>query len=119
MRNVTFGLAMIMITCQWQAAASESTAPQQYSIKQSSPSTGSNVKRTIIEAGAIPLDKRYADLTAEQKNILKSGYEQMKDADEPPFPANGLMTILSAVRKAHEQSALQHQGPLTLRSCTN
>ncbi len=112
MRSVTIGLAMIVIACNWQAAADEPGEPQLYNIRQTSPSTGTNIRRPIILAGAIPLKAHYADLTAEQKNILRSRYEKMKDADEPPFPADGLMAIFIAARDAHEKSDLQYTGRL-------
>jgi hypothetical protein len=114
MRIVTIGLTMIVIACNWQAAAAETDPgePNLYNIRQTSPSTGTNIRRPIVLAGAIPLKAHYADLSAEQKNILKSRYEHMKEADEPPFPVDGLMSIYTVVRDAHEQAGLQYPGPL-------
>lgn len=114
MRIITIGLAMVMIGSQWQAAAAESTEQQQYTVRQSEPSVGSTLRRDIIKAGTVPLDKRYSELTTEQKNVVKSAYESMKDTDEPPFPANGLMPILKSLRAAHEQFGLKYKGELTM-----
>jgi hypothetical protein len=114
MRIATLGFVIAMSTCAWDVVAAEATDAQQYTVKQTAPSLGSNVRRDVIKAGAVPLDKRYDELTAEQKDILKSSYEKMKAEDEPPFPAKGLMPIVNAIRDAHEQTALQYKGPLTL-----
>jgi hypothetical protein len=91
-----------------------SADPQQYVIKQSVPSTGSSIKRPIVITGTIPLDERYAELTPEQKNSLKSLYEKMGDNDEPPFPLHGLRPLYEALGKAHEQLELTYRGPVTL-----
>jgi hypothetical protein len=113
MRIITLGFVVAMSTCAWNAGAAESADVQQYTVKQSAPSVGTNLRRDIIKAGAIPLNKRYDELTAEQKEILKSPYEKMTAGDEPPFPADGLMHIMNAVRDVHEQTDLMFKGPLT------
>jgi len=113
MRILHLSLISILLAASLPAAATE-TDQRQYTVKQTEPSVGSNIRREIIRAGTVPLDKRYADLTPEQKASVKSAYESMKADDEPPFPANGLMPILKVVRNAHEQANLKFKGPLTL-----
>jgi hypothetical protein len=118
MRTVAIGFSLVMITCSWQAVAAESTEVQhdvqRYTVKESTSITGTNFHRDIIKAGAIPLDKRYGQLTSEQKNILKSPYEKMGPADEPPFPSDGLMPILAPLAKLQEKTDFKFKGPLTL-----
>jgi hypothetical protein len=114
MRLLSIVSAATLIGSLSTALASETTEVKQYTVKQSELNTGTNVLRTIINAGPVPLDKTYAELTNEQKEILKSGYEKMNAVDEPPFPAKGLMPILLVLRKAHEGSALAHKGILAL-----
>jgi len=41
----------------------------------------------------VPFDKRYSNSRLSSKRILKSQYQRMGDADEPPFPVNGLRPI--------------------------
>jgi hypothetical protein len=88
--------------------------PEIYTVKQSSPSLGSTLKRPIVVAGDIPLDKHYSELTTEQKNELRSIYEKMGDNDEPPFPADGLMPLYKALAHAHENLELMYKGPVTM-----
>jgi hypothetical protein len=114
MRIVTLSIALMISGICGQASATDSTGHTQYTIKQSEPSTGSNIKRPIINAGSVPLDKRYADLTVEEKAILKSESGQMKENDEPPFPAKGLMPILRELRKVHERLGLEYKGPVAV-----
>jgi hypothetical protein len=112
MRVLMLGLLGIFGCCPM--AAADIAAPEEYTILQSAPSLGSNIKREIIRAGYVPLDKRYADLTPEEKARLLRDYWQLKPGDEPPFPANGLMPVLNAVKLAYEKLLLQAHGPLVL-----
>ncbi len=114
MRMLHFSLGMALLACHWQASAVDSTDTPQYTVKQTAPSVGFTIKHDIIKAGALPLDKRYAELTPAQKNILKSEYEPMKVEDEPPFPANGLMDLFTVLRRVHGQYNLKYKGPLTM-----
>ncbi len=104
--------AAVLISLAIQSTAS--AEPVQYTIKQSTPYVGTSIKQPIVVTGTIPLDEHYAELTAEQKNALKSIYEKMGDNDEPPFPANGLRPLYSALGRAHEQLELVYKGPVTL-----
>jgi hypothetical protein len=63
-------------------------------------------------SGAITFDKRYSELTAEQKDRLKSQYERMGPEDEPPFPINGLGPIYTAIAAA--QQKLMIEGALSV-----
>lgn len=54
----------------------------------------------IARSTHIPFDKRYAELTLEQKAVLNSMYESMAPQDEPPFPMDGLIPIVKAMYAA-------------------
>ena len=85
-----------------------------YVVKQSEPSEGSHIKKPIVVAGNIPLDKTYTELTPEQKKSLSDIYEKMGAGDEPPFPAKGLMPLYRALADTHEKLALEFKGPVTM-----
>lgn len=98
--------------------ADDALAPKRYSIKEDAPDTGSNIRRERI-ISSLPLDKRYSELTSEQRIAVKSQYEQMAEDDEPPFPVNGLGPVYKAISKIREYDArgrygLGIDGPLTL-----
>ncbi len=83
--------------------AQDPPAPARFTIKQSTPSVGSNIPRNAVTSGAIPINRRYAELTRDQQNILKSRYEAILENDEPPFPLDGLEPLLSAMSKGQQR----------------
>ena len=85
------------------ALAQDAAPPARYTIKQASPTTGSNIPRNDVTGGAIPLNRRYSELTREQQAILKSRYEAIAENDEPPFPVDGLEPLLSAISKGQQK----------------
>ena len=72
-----------------------------YVIRQDRADTGSNIRRPIA-TGSIPFDKRYDELTPEQKEAVKSQYQKLGPRDEPPFPVNGLATVYKAIATAQQ-----------------
>jgi TonB-like protein len=110
MRSAVIVVAVILNACQASPVADEHPQLARYSIKQDEASTGS--RREIVIGGIVPFDKRYSELTVEQQRILKSHYERMGDADEPPFPVNGLRPIYLML--ASGQQELRVHGPLTI-----
>ncbi len=95
-----FASVLIVLLVSAVAVLAQDNAPAaRYTIKQESPSTGSNIPRNDVTSGAIPINRRYSELTREQQGILKSRYEAMPDTDEPPFPVDGLEPLLAAMSK--------------------
>jgi hypothetical protein len=88
---------------------------QQAPTRQSSSatqSTGTIIKKGIRWESKIPLNKTYAQLTPEQKELLHSQYENIAPGDEPPFPEKGIKPIFNAVSNA--QYILQARGDLSM-----
>lgn len=56
---------------------------------------------------SIPFNKKYAELTVEQKRLFKSQYDAMDEADEPPYPIGGLKDIFDPIARG-QSSILQH-----------
>src|SRR5882672_12925876 len=111
MRSAVIAVAVILNACQSNPVADARSQAARYSIRQDVPSTGSTIGREIVTGGLVPFDKRYAELTGEQQRVLKSQYERMGGADEPPFPVNGLRPIYLML--ANGQQVLRVNGPLT------
>lgn len=49
--------------------------------------------------GTVPFDKTYAQLTPQEKATFKLSYNNMPEADEPPYPKFGLGNIYKALAK--------------------
>jgi len=86
-----------------------------YSIKQDV--TGSHIARNVVSEVPVPIDKTYAELTAEEKRRVKALYESMAEDDEPPYPSRGLRPILEASEKL--QRKLLVQGAMSLAVTVN
>jgi len=71
--------------------------------------TGSHIARNVAFSPA-PFDKRYGDLSAAQKDVVRGAYDHMAEGDEPPFPAYGLGPIFRLV--ARLDPTLVKGGPL-------
>jgi hypothetical protein len=76
------------------------SARPEYKIKADDPPIGSHIRRDAVSGGpAIPINKRYHELSAEERAIVHGWYESIAPGDEPPFPLDGLKPIHNAVRQ--------------------
>jgi len=92
------------------------TSAQAQSSPNWSPATGSTgtiLKQEIRWTSKVPLNKTYAELTPEQKAELHKAYETLAPGDEPPFPAEGIKPIFTAIKNA--QRVLQARGQLDMK----
>ncbi|MGA2548942.1 MAG: energy transducer TonB [Burkholderiaceae bacterium] len=90
----------------------ESIVRQQYSIKESHPQTGSNIRHDQVSGISVPPEKSYAELLPDEKSRVKLLYEPMADADEPPYPLHGPLAFLTTVHEI--QNKLQVTGELSV-----
>lgn len=94
-----------------QYARTPTPPPRPLSIPQSEPRTGTNLKGRLA-AAELPADKRYSELTQEQKDKFKAQYQSMAADDEPPFPIDGLASLYKLIAQA--QQSLLLEGPLEM-----
>ena len=94
------------------AAADDSAKAAAYAFREAEPVTGTSIKRDLFTWVA-PFNKRYAELTPEQQRAVKADCGVQADADEPPFPVNGLGLVARNLGRL--QQRLQAEGPLLLR----
>jgi hypothetical protein len=99
MKRIRTGLAIagLCFTCAAPALAAEGSAT--YDIKEATAATGTLLKRSVIQ-GDVPFDKRYDQMTPEQRQRIKDRYEAMAPDDEPPFPADGLAPMMKSLLQA-------------------
>ena len=84
------------------ARADEALPPARYDIRQDVPTTGTHIPRRVFTGSPIPINRRYAELTPDERRLVKSQYEAMAEADEPPFPVDGLEAVYAAVAKVQK-----------------
>jgi hypothetical protein len=82
----------------------------EYGIKADRPATGSAIRPYAVRGSAIPVNKTYAELSPEERQVVNTWYEHIQPGDEPPFPLEGLRPIYDALSKA--QAKLLAQGEL-------
>ena len=51
----------------------------------------------------MPFDKSYQGLTVDQQRVLRAGYVEMGEADEPPFPIGGLKEIYESITEGQQR----------------
>jgi len=100
------GIVLLSVSCVAQ------TAKLEYGIKEAEPRTGSAIRRYMVKGSQIAINKRYAELSAEERAALNRQYERIDPGDEPPFPSESLKPILEALLKA--QAKLLVTGDLIL-----
>lgn len=97
----TAAVALALLAAGSVIAQSAPTPP--FKLKGDEP-TGSHLKRNAA-TGNLPFDKTYAQLTDEQKAMVRASYESMGPGDEPPYPKRGPKRLVQAVgeiqRKVH------------------
>jgi hypothetical protein len=94
------------------AAVLAQQAPESYHLARPDARTGSNIRQRVVSGSDVPLDKTYAELSAEHRARVRALYEALAADDEPPFPADGLKPVYSAM--ADLQHHLLVKGRLTL-----
>jgi hypothetical protein len=88
----------------------QSAAPE-YSVRGDA-HTGSAIRSKLVSGGNLPVNKRYDELTADDKELVNQWYESIGPGDEPPFPAQGLKPVYTAMARLHGE--LQAKGQLIL-----
>lgn len=113
MRSITSLFTVAMLAGLLPAYAVETSSGHIYSIKQDEPVTGSHIRRELIRGGHVPFDKRYSELTVDERNFARTEYaDALSDDQEPPFPENGLRPIFVELRKAGQNADWNFKGYL-------
>jgi hypothetical protein len=67
---------------------------------------------SAFAANDIPVNKRYAEFTSQEKAALASLYEGMPTGVEPPFPADGMEPLLDRIRRGMPRGGVE--GPVQI-----
>lgn len=77
--------------------------PAQYAIKAERPVTGSHIRRDAMRSSGVAINRRYEQLTPEERARWESQYEAIAPGDEPPFPAEGLKALYEPLTQANDR----------------
>ena len=106
--NASYAVACLVLAAF--AAQAQTLPRKQFELRVEE--VGSNISGTAGRAEGLPLNRRYSELDAGEKALVRAGYDGMPAGDEPPFPAEGLLPVFMAVQTGSgKQAAL---GKLTL-----
>ena len=95
-RIAILALAGAAALCATAAAnAGDSTSPGDFPYRMNAVVVGSMIPKDVVRA-QLPIDARYADLTAGQRATMAADYKNMPDGDEPPYPVDGLRPVAKA-----------------------
>ncbi len=84
-----------MLSVLWAASAG---AAELYALREDIPETGSNIAKAVVYWN-VPVDKRYEELTAGERERVRDEYVRLGARDEPPYPRDGMKPILSEVAR--------------------
>lgn len=59
---------------------------------------GSHISGIAGRSDGLPLNRRYAELDANEKALVRADYEGLPPGDEPPYPAEGLLPVFMTVQ---------------------
>ena len=99
---VPFAAGLVGLFATLGVRADETLPPARYTIGQDVSDTGTRIPRRVVTGSLIPINRRYAELTPDERRLVKSQYEAMAEADEPPFPVDGLEPVYAAVAKVQK-----------------
>lgn len=103
-RTIKASVAGVLAIWTWMLPVQHAAAEEkrdEYSIKEDE--LGSHIKRKRVTSTLLPINKRYDELTDEQKAVVRSNYDHLPDTDEPPFPRDGLQSIFKYVHKLEQK----------------
>jgi len=83
----------------------------EFVIRDTEPAVGSHINRMKL-GSPMPFDKRYDELTPDQRKLIRSKYINLGEEDEPPYPESGYGDVSRQVSRVQE--VLNIQGLLTL-----
>ena len=111
MRALLSALVALVALVSAVTVSAQQSAPEM-TLKESHPRTGSSIRRSVAFSHRLPFNRRYEELSNEQRALLHSYYESIGPGDEPPFPLDGLKPIVSIIQRA--QAKLLVEGDLSL-----
>ena len=86
-------------------------AQDSFAILEDEPAVGSTIKRRLV-SWPVPINRTYAELSAEHRAIVRAPYKDLAAGDEPPYPVRGMESLLREVSVV-QKNQLGH-GPVKI-----
>lgn len=97
-------LLALCLQATFPALAQPTSTPQRYNLKEGAKLFGVSLGAPIGNAiSRVPFDRPYSQLTPEQQFEIRSAYVEMVEADEPPFPLEGLAAIYDPIMQGQQR----------------
>jgi hypothetical protein len=95
-------LIILLVALTSQLAAAQESRPE-YGIRFERAEPRSILRGDAVRSSKIPINRTYSELTQREKNVVRSWYVDIPEADEPPFPSRGLKPILESISKGQQK----------------
>ncbi len=103
----TAALACIGLTV---GGAQAQSGASQFAIKEYQARAGTSILRDAVQSPRLPINKRFSELSADERAALLSYYGNFDVGNEPPFPIEGLKPAMELLVRM--QNKLVDQGRL-------
>ncbi|WP_167086002.1 MORN repeat-containing protein [Massilia frigida] len=87
-------------------------SPRKHSLKEEVPHIGTNIPRRMVEGSVVPFNASYAQLSEQQRRLVRSWYRMLDDSDEPPYPLRGTGGIFRTIQELNARDPAE--GVLTM-----
>ena len=93
------------------AVAIPVAAQDTYAIVEEAPAVGSTIKRRLV-TWPVPINRTYAQLAPEHRELVRRAYPDLAPSDEPPYPERGMEPLLREI--AVVQRGQLGEGPVKM-----
>jgi hypothetical protein len=103
-RSIQLSVVFIVVS----ALALKTTAArarESFVLWEDRPEVGTRLLKKSAES-ALPYDTPYAELSPQQKELVRRAYENLPDDHEPPYPLNGMGSIARQLIQVQQKLAV-------------
>lgn len=107
MRAIPWSLLIVAMLMACATREQTTVGPEGRSLLVDSDSLRARYGPVRVGSANVPFDRPYDRLTLDQRRSFKGWYERMNDADEPPFPLEGLRAVHGPIAQAQLFAGVQ------------
>ena len=103
---------LVMATVLLTSIAALAQDTQVYRYRDTVAIATSNLRRTVYLTANVPYDREFAELTSDQQARVRSVYNDLSAADQPPWPKGGLRVVLKDLVRQMSSFRSTDSGPI-------